>query len=291
MDLHVTKGEKIFYIINYILLTLFAISIILPFMNVVSISLSSKTAILKGDVNFLPVNFNLASYKYVIGSEQFWNSLKVSVIVTLAGTILSVTLTFLAAYPLSKTNLKLRKPVLYFFVFIMLFNGGIVPNYILIQGLGLYNTIFVLFIPFLISTYNLLLIKNYLETLPEELEESALIDGANKIQVLFYIILPLAKPVLATVALFTAVMFWNSYFPGILYLSDKSLQPLQTYIYELLRAVQNIGEGEVNPEMLALLDTEGIRAATIVLSLIPIVAVYPFVQKYFVKGLVVGSIK
>lgn len=285
-----TKGEKKFYTINYIILSIMAISTLLPFMNVIAVSFSNESAIRMQKVMFLPVGFTLAAFKFTFGNSQFLASLKVSVFITIIGTFLAVFLTFITAYPLSKTNLKLRKPMLIFFIIPMVFGGGLIPWFLLIKGLGLYNKIWALIIPFLFSTFNILLVKNYLETLPSEVEEAALIDGVNNSQLLFYIVLPMAKPVIATITLFFAVGFWNSYFAGMFLISDPSLKPIQTYLYELVR-LTTLPVNQLPPEVAMRLTTDSISSANIVISTIPILLIYPYLQKYFVKGLVVGSIK
>lgn len=285
-----TKGEKKFYTINYIILSIMAISTLLPFMNVVAVSFSNESAIRMQKVMFLPVGFTLAAFKFTFGNSQFLTSLKVSIFITIVGTFLAVFLTFITAYPLSKPNLKLRKPMLIFFIIPMVFGGGLIPWFLLIKGLGLYNKIWALILPFLFSTFNILLVKNYLETLPSEVEEAALIDGVNNSQLLFYIVLPMAKPVIATITLFFAVGFWNSYFAGMFLISDPSLKPIQTYLYELVR-LTTLPVNQLPPEVAMRLTTDSIASANIVISTIPILLIYPYLQKYFVKGLVVGSIK
>lgn len=285
-----TKGEKIFYNVNYIVLTLMALATLLPFINVISVAFSNETAIRMQKVTFYPVGFTLAAFKFTFENSQFVNSLKVSLFVTIVGTFLAVLITFITAYPLSKPNLKLRKPMLIFFIIPMVFSGGLIPWFLLIKGLGLYNKIWALIIPFIFSTYNMLLVKNYLETLPSEVEEAAMIDGVSSMQLLFYIVLPMAKPVIATITLFVSVGLWNSYFPGMFLVSDPKLKPIQTYLYELVR-MTTLPVNQLPPEIAMRLTPDSISSANIVISTIPILLVYPYLQKYFVKGLVVGSVK
>jgi len=285
-----TKGEKRFYTINYIILSLMAITTLLPFMNVIAVAFSNESAIRMQKVKFLPVGFTVAAFRFTLENSQFLNSLKVSVFITILGTFLAVLLTFITAYPLSKPSLKLRKPMLIFFLIPMVFGGGLIPWFLLIKALGLYNTIWALVFPFLFSTFNILLVKNYLETLPAEVEEAALIDGVNNAQLLFYIVLPMAKPVIATITLFFAVGFWNSYFPGMFLISDPKLKPIQTYLYELVR-MTTLPVNQLPPEVAMRLTPDSISSANILISTIPILLIYPYLQKYFVKGLVVGSIK
>jgi len=212
------------------------------------------------------------------------------VLVTVLGSLLSMLATIFTAYPLSKPHLKGRKQILLMYIFVMLFSGGLVPNYLLMRNLRLLNTIWVLIFPGLIGVSNMLIVKNFFEGLPESLEEAARLDGATNFGVLFKILLPIAVPVIATVSLFYAVGYWNSFFNAMMYISKPSLKPLQLYLYELIKESQKPladmgGNDGIN------LSPESIQAATIIASTVPILVVYPFLQKYFVKGMVVGSVK
>lgn len=287
-----TKGEKVFLVVVMAILVLLSLSIIVPLLNILALSFSDKGEILAGNVSIIPKGLTLSSYEYVMMDNTFISSFKVSVFVTVVGTIISLATVTLAAYPLSKPKLRFRKPILLFFVFTMMFSGGLVPSYIVIKSLGLINTIWALILPSVMSVYNMLLVKNFMEGLPESLEESAKIDGASDIQLFIKIVLPLCKPVLATVGLFFAVGYWNAYFPGIMYINDVGLKPLQTHLYELIQASTNVWElSPAMQEKLAGISSEGIQAATIVATTVPILIVYPFLQKHFVKGIVVGSEK
>ncbi|MGL5021282.1 MAG: carbohydrate ABC transporter permease [Mycoplasmatales bacterium] len=287
-----TRGEKIFIYVNLILLIIFSLTIILPILNIVALSFSSNAFIKSGAVSFIPKGFTLDSYNYLLQDSGIFQAFKISVIVTVVGTIFSMLITIFVSYPLSKPNLKYRKGILLFFVFTMMFSGGLVPSFILMNGLGLLNTIWVLILPGMFSAYNMLLVKNYMEGIPESLEESARIDGASDFVVFKKIILPLSKPVLATVGLFTAVGYWNSYFGGIMYITDPNLKPLQTKLYELVQASTLIWQlSAEQQQQLANISSSGIQSATILVATIPILCVYPFLQKHFVKGIVVGSEK
>lgn len=285
-----SKGTKIFYIVNYIILTILAIVVILPFMHLISKSFSSNSAVISGQVGFFPVDFTTSAYEFVILNKKFFTAFGVSVFVTLVGTILSVGITVLTAYPLSKPNFVGRKFFLKIFVITMLFGGTMISSFLLIKGLGMYNTIWALIIPGILAPYNMLLIKNFLEGIPEALEEAASIDGANSMQILIKIIMPLMLPSIATIGLFYAVSYWNSYFNGIMYITDAELKPLQTYLYEVLR-LSSLPAHELPAELADKVSTGAIQSATVMASTVPILVVYPFLQKYFVKGLVVGSVK
>ena len=284
-----SKSVKVFYIFNYIVLGLIGLATLYPFINILAVSFSSPAQVAAGNVTLFPKEFTTIAYNMVIDNPRFWDALKISGFVTIVGTLISVTIVALAAYPVSKKDLPFRTPIMLFFVIVMLFSGGIVPNYILVRTIGLYNTRMALILPSALQVYHLLLIKNYLETLPKELEESAQLDGASNGQILLKVLLPLSLPTLASVSLFTAVIYWNNYFNALLYISDIDLQPLPYYVYQLIRFYQ---EPPINnPELAAKLDKNTIQAATIIASTIPILLVYPFLQRYFVKGIVVGSVK
>jgi putative aldouronate transport system permease protein len=284
-------GEKIFNSINIIVLFTLGLLTLLPFLHVLAKSLSSQVAISLGKVTFLPVNFQLGTYRYVLEQDQFIHSLRNSVIITVAGTLLALIVTVMVAYPLSKPKLKGRRLFLLGFIFIMLFNGGMVPNYLLFKTFGLINNLWALIIPGLISVFNILLVKTFFEELPESVEESARIDGANNFTILFRIVLPMALPVLAAVGLFFAVNYWNNYFSAVLYITRAELKPLQLYIYELVSQTTNELGANVDIDRLMNADPESIRSATIILSTLPILCLYPFLQKYFVKGITIGSVK
>lgn len=283
-------GEKIFSVFNYCFFILMGITTLLPFINLIAKSLSSEEAVISGRVNLIPLGWQIGTYKYVMQDAMFLNALKISVILTVVGTLLSLTVTTITAYPLSKVNLRGRKWLLLMFIFTMLFSGGLIPTYLLMQNLNLVNTLPVLFLPGMINVFNMLIIKNYFEGLPDSLEESAKLDGAGNIRVLVSIILPLSLPVLATIALFFAVAYWNDYFASMIYITKHSLKPLQLYLKELL--VSSSGDFLKDNIDAAINSTpQSIQAASILLATIPILVVYPFLQKYFVKGVLVGSVK
>ncbi|RAV01709.1 carbohydrate ABC transporter permease [Paenibacillus sp. YN15] len=285
-----TLGEKIFDTFNIVLLTLLGAATLLPFLHVVAKSMSSQVAVSLGKVTFLPIGIQFGTFQYVLNQAQFLNSFRNSVIIAVAGTVMGLILTVMAAYPLSKPQLKGRKFFMMCYIFIMLFSGGIIPNFLLYKTLGLLNTMWALIIPGLVSVFNMLLVKTFFEQLPESVEESARMDGASNFKILFRIVLPMALPVLAAVGLFYAVHYWNSYFAAVLYITKPSLKPLQQFLYELIsQSVTESGNLDIDRAMNS--DPESIRAATIILSTLPILCLYPFLQKYFVKGITIGSVK
>ena len=287
-----SKGERVFESVNLLLLILIGALMLFPFLNMAAKSFSSENAILTGKVLFWPVGFQLGTYKYVIKQAQFWNSFKVSVVITLMGTAGSMIVSCMTAYPLSKTWLYGRKPLLLVFIFTMLFGGGMVPNYLLMRSLGLINTIWVLFLPGMLSVYNMILLKNFFEEIPEAVVESAELDGAGNLRILASIVLPMSLPAIATIGLFYAVGYWDNYMSGLLYITKPEYKPLQQYLYQIVTESINVDETlSMDAQENAALNTDAIRSATIMLSCVPIMCVYPFLQKYFVKGMRVGSVK
>ena len=284
--------------LKYLFLILFALTTLLPFLNLVAKGFSGESAVISGRVLFWPLDPTLKTYNYVLQGNTFFNAFKVSLLITLVGSVSAVVVTAMTAYPLSRSNFRGRKGFLYLWVFIMLFNGGMVPNYMLYRVLGLMDTMWCLMLPGLVSVYNMLLIKNYFETLPDSLEEAARIDGASNMRVLFQIVLPISLPMLATITLFYAVSYWNDYFTARMYISSIDKRPLQLYLYDLINnALQIMNQGAdgntgaLSADDVMNLTPESVRAAAITLSTLPILLVYPQLQKYFVPGLVVGSVK
>lgn len=286
-----STADRIFLAVCYILLTLLAMVIIFPILNLTAISVSGQNPVISGQVRFLPKGFQTESYQYVIRSRQFFTSLRVSVFVTFAGSILAVACSVLVAYPLSKKNIPGRKALMLVFIFTMMFSGGIIPSYLLIMRLKLINSVWALIFPQLISVYNLLIVKNYMEALPEALEESAKIDGAGQLRILRSIVLPMAKPVLATVFMFYVVTYWNSYFDAKMYITKRELMPLQQYLQSVIFEAQSpAGDFGLGNEMLKAAP-QSIINATVVCAMVPMLLLYPALQKFFAKGATVGAVK
>lgn len=285
------SGEDIgVSIFSYGFMGLYAIIALVPFLNVLAKAFSSEWALVSGKVNIVPVDFQIDTMKYVVSADLFQLSIKNSLIVTLAGTALSILLTALAAYPLSKPKLPMRRGLMIIFVFTMLFNGGMIPTYLWMKQLNMVNTLRVLILPSAINVFNLLLVKNYYEGLPESLEESAKIDGANNATILFKIIMPLAMPVFATVCLFTAVGLWNDYFSAMIYNTKTVVKTLPLYLRDIITENVEDTQARSSDDMMNIIP-EAVRSATIIASTLPILIVYPFLQKYFVKGVTIGSVK
>lgn len=293
MKVKTSIWDKLFVFSNYTFFVLLGVATIFPFLNLIAKSLSSEAAVISGQVNLLPVDIQFGTYSYVISDNMFQTAFKNSVIVTVVGTFLSLVMTTISAYPLSKPRLRGRKWFILFFIFTMLFSGGLIPTYLLIRSLGLINTLPVLFLPAMISVFNMLVIKSYFENIPDALEESAKMDGASNVRTLVQIVLPLSLPVLATIALFYAVAFWNDFFMAMIYINSPELKPMQLYLKELLASSNDVfmrlDTIDVNMAMNA--SPQAIQAASIIVATVPILLVYPFLQKYFVKGVMLGSVK
>ena len=277
--------------LSYAVMGLFALITLIPFLNIIAKTFSEDWAVVSGKVGILPMGFQLDSLNYVITSSRFLSSFMVSVIITAAGTALSILLICVTAYPLSKKKLWGVKGVMILYVFTMMFSGGMIPNYLLIKNLGIYNTLWSVILPGMINVFNLMIVKNYFESIPESIEESAMMDGASYTRVLFTIVLPLAVPTIATITLFTAVNYWNNYMGPMLYINEPGLKPLQLYLREIILEQSDMVLSSQSAEDQLNISSEGVRSATIIASTLPILVVYPFIQKYFIKGIMIGSVK
>jgi putative aldouronate transport system permease protein len=275
----------------YLVLLLCGLATLLPLANILSKSISDELAVVSGKVGILPVGFQLDTMKYVVSSSQFLHSIGISLLITVVGTVLAILVTAITAYPLSKRHLPGISMIMLLFIFTMMFNGGIIPNYLLMKQLHLINSLWSLMLPALISVFNMLVIKSYYESLPEALEESAKMDGARNFTILFRIILPLSVPVIATIALFYAVYFWNDYFHPMLYINDASLKPLQLYLRDIVLNADSSNALNKSTDDLMNTSPEGVRSATVIASIVPMLLVYPYLQKHFVKGVLIGSVK
>jgi len=277
--------------LNYVLLALAAYATIFPFINIIAVSLSSSRAINAAEVFMWPVDFNISAYQSLLKDGQLVIAMRNTVLITVVGTFLNMLLTTMAAYPLSKSKLKGRGFMLMAILFTMLFSGGMIPNFLLVNSLGLVNSYWALWLPALISAYNMFVMKSFFEGLPEELEESAAIDGASDATILWKIILPLSKPVIAALTLFYAVGWWNSYMNVLIYIRSSDKVSLMVKLYQMIDQISpeltRSGEGVSR----ILITPEGIRAAAVVFAIVPILCVYPFLQKHFIKGVLLGSIK
>lgn len=285
-------GEKIFYIINYIFLAFCMFVTIFPLLSILAKSLSSTRAIESGEVFLWPVETNLKAYQSLISDGQLLRSMWNTVVITLIGTALNMLFTTMGAYVLSKKRLVGGKFLLRMVVFTMMFSGGVIPNFLLVKSLGMINTYGALWLPGLVQVYNLIVMRTFFMGLPDSLEEAAKIDGAGDITVFVKIVLPLSLASLATVSLFYAVSWWNEYFNGMIYISKSTLMPLQVKLRQMITAVDSslLQEG-MNEDMSEKLAEDAIQAAAMIISTVPMLCVYPFLQKYFVKGVMIGAVK
>jgi putative aldouronate transport system permease protein len=282
----------VFSVFNHLFLIALSLLCILPLMHVLAVSFSGKSAATANIVNLWPVDFTLESYEKTINNPAFVRALFYSVYRTVLGTALGMAVIVFAGYALSKRNaaFRSRNAYMWFFVFTMLFSGGLVPGYILVTELHLINTIWALILPSALSVYNMILLMNFFRTIPAELEEAALIDGAGLFRILFNIHLPVSMPALATITLFTLVGHWNSWFDGLIYMMDTKKYPLATFLQTVV-VQQDFSKMSLNPQDMENLSQRTVKAAQIFIGALPILLVYPFLQKYFVKGIVLGAVK
>ena len=280
-------------IILALVILLFSLSCLLPFINVAATSLSSKSAILGGKVSFWPVEPEITAYKAIFADPAMMRSLGFTILITVGYTALAMLLTILMAYPLSKSRLRGKKFFNFLALFTMYFSGGTIPIYLNIKELGLMDTPWALILPGALSTYNMIILKSFFTALPNELEEAAIIDGANDFQVLLQIFLPLSMASLATLTLFYAVGKWNSFQDALYYISNKAYQPLQLKLYHIIKGSQavDVAAMEGGSSTVATSISESIEPASIIFATLPILVVYPFVQRYFVAGVTIGAVK
>ena len=283
---------RTFRVVNTLVLIGVMLVTLYPFVNVIAQSFSSEGYIISGQVNLIPRGFNVETYKVVMADSMFWTNYRNTVVYTVVGTLIAMALTTTFAYALSKKRLKGRTVFIGIAVFTMFFNGGLIPNYILIKSLGMTNSIWAIVLPNAISIFNLLVMKAFFENLPEELEEAASVDGLTTYGIFGRIVLPLSKAVLATMVLFYAVGFWNSWFQAFLYMDRAELYPVTVYLRNLIAGATNAASvsGGAGADGLAQV-AANIQAVTIVLTVLPIICLYPFLQKYFVSGVMLGSVK
>ncbi|RKN70072.1 carbohydrate ABC transporter permease [Paenibacillus ginsengarvi] len=275
---------------NVILLTLIGLSAVLPFVYIVSASFSSEHIVAKGTFLLFPTDVTLDAYKYIFSTNTLVRSMMISLYVTIVGTLINLILTSLMAYPLAHHRLRGRRTLLILVLFTMLFTGGLIPTYIVVKSLGLINSLWALMIPNAISAFNLIILKNFFQQIPDGLQESAKIDGANDMRILLRIVLPLSAPALATFALFYAVGHWNSYFNAIIYLNDSDKWPIQVMLRQIVILAQS-GFADSSSLEDAILPAETVKMAVITFATAPILMVYPFLQKHFAKGVLLGSVK
>ena len=286
--------RKAFEGFNYIFMILLCVVMLYPFLNVLASSVSNNSAVTRGLVTFYPIGFNLEAYKVVIRYKHIWSGYRNTILYTLVGTAINLIMTVIGAYPLSRRQFYGKSVFTFFVAFTMFFSGGLIPTYLVINAYGMLDTFWVMVIPGAISTYNMIIMRTFFQNIPVELEEAATIDGCNDMQTLWRVILPLSTASLMTIGMFYAVGHWNAWFNAVIYLRDSGRYPVQLWLRTIVlqNQVRDLMEGNssigVESENLV---ADTIKFAVIVVAVLPILCVYPFVQKYFVKGVMVGSVK
>lgn len=288
MAIRKTKGNSIFRIINVVIMLVVAFITLFPVLNILAKSFSDMKSLTENSVVLWPHGFNLDTYQTITKDLEFWTGYKNTIIYTILGTVINLFMTTIFAYALSVPRLKGRRVLMAFVVFTMFFNGGMIPNYMIVLNTGLINSIWSVVIPGAINTFNLIVMRTFFDGIPKELEEAASIDGMNTYGILMRIILPVSKPIIATMVLFYAVAMWNSWFSAFLYIDKKGLQPVTLYLRNLIAgAMSATGQDADSTSTISV----NIKYVTIVLTSLPILCIYPFLQKYFVSGVMIGSVK
>lgn len=290
-----SMGRKVFLAVDVIVILLLCLICMVPLLNLLAYSFSASQPIIENKVFLWPKEFTLKAYQYVLDSKEFWSSVSVSVKRVLLGVPLNTLLTILVAYPLSKDErqFKARKYYVAYMLTVMLFNGGLMPTYYIVSKTKLIDTVWALIIPGAVPIFNCIVLMNFFRGIPSELEESAKLDGASQWQILWRIFIPISKPSLATIILFSLINHWNSWFDGLIYSNHTTNYPLQSYLQTLVTSTTEIlAQGDVKAiaKLVDINDTN-MKAAQIFISVIPLMLIYPFLQKYFTTGLTMGSVK
>ena len=288
-----SMGRRAFYGINAVVLFLIAVICLVPILHVIALSFSGSSAVMAGQVTLWPVKPTLVSYNILMQRSDFFDSFKMSLFRVLLGTAVNLVLIMLTAYPLSKNKNQFHGRTVYawYLIITIIFSGGLIPTYMVVRQMGLINSIWALILPGAVPVWNTVLMMNFYRNLPREIEESAFIDGADHLVVLIKLYVPLSAPAVATVALFSIVGHWNSWFDGLIYLNTPSMYPLQTFLYMIGTAVTQGSTTTENVEYMREISDRTLRSAQIVIAMVPVLAAYPFLQKYFTKGIVMGSVK
>ncbi|SDY93633.1 putative aldouronate transport system permease protein [Evansella caseinilytica] len=285
-----TFRSRLFHIVNVTVLGLIALVTVLPFLHVIAASFTTSAELASKRFVLFPTVWSLDAYRYIFSTDTIMKAMMISVLVTVGGTLWSMLMSTLTGYGLSRKDLVGRRYIMFFIIFTMLFNGGMIPTFIVVQQTGLMNSLLALIIPVSINAFNMIILKSFFQNLPAGLEESAKIDGAGDFAILFRIVIPCSLPAIATISLFYAVTYWNTYMHAILYLSDSSKWPIQVLLRQIVVLATGLNyDGaeytDVPPPEIT------VKMATIVVATLPVLAVYPFLQKYFAKGALLGSVK
>ena len=286
-----TKGERVFNVFNVIFLTLLSICAFYPMYYVLMASFSQSGQLMAHSGLLLtPAGFSTSAYEVIIDNKNIWTGYGNTLFIVIIGTLVSLALTSMAAYPLSRKTFGARNFFMMMITFTMMFSGGLIPRFLVVKDVGLYDSIWSLILPVVINTTNLIIMRTFFMNLPLELEESAQLDGANDFTIFFRIILPLSKASIATIALFYGVSHWNNWFNAMIYFKNSRSYPLQTILRSIVINSEVTDEIQID-DPLDRVSTEGIKYSTLVVSMVPMMLIYPFVQKYFVKGVMIGSLK
>lgn len=289
-----SKSVAVFTVFNFIFLTFIALTCVVPFINIIAISLSKNSAVAANFVKLWPVHFTTYAYEYILNTPSFWRAFIVSLERVLVGGTVNLVLIILTAYPLSKEKRQFRHRTIYawFFFFTMLFSGGLIPLYVLMLELKLLDTVWALVLPMALPVFNMILMLSFFRQVPKELEEAAFIDGAKHFRVLWSVYIPCSVPSIATIALFTIVWHWNAWFDGLIFMNSTEHYPLQSYLVTVITGLnfnKAISAGDY--DRMKLLSDRTLKASQIIIATIPVLMVYPFLQRYFITGIVLGSVK
>lgn len=292
--LRTSKGDRVFHFLTVAIVSLLTLLVLLPLINILACSFSEPSAVGAGRVLLWPVDFTLDNYHLIFKYQDVWIGYRNTIFYTVAGTLINVAMSLLCAYPMSVKSFSGRAFFNKMFMFTMIFSGGMISNYVLMRNLKLLNTVWAILLPGAINVYNVIIMRTYIETsIPGELEEAARIDGCTPFRYFLDFVLPLAKPIIAVIAMYYAVAHWNSYFNAFLYLTDDNLYPLQLFLRQILLNSQVDSSSITDPDLIAAMQgvSDALKYVVIVVSTLPLMFIYPFVQKYFVKGVMIGSVK
>ncbi|MWV42609.1 ABC transporter permease subunit [Paenibacillus sp. HJL G12] len=287
-----TRGFRLFMVFNFCILTLVMLAIGFPFLHLLAVSFSESAAILGGKVTVYPIGFTIDAYLRIFDHPSIMQGFKNSLIQTVLGTSISLFMTTICAYPLSKKFLKGRKAFILIIMFTMFFSGGLIPTYLVVKSIGLIDTIWAVVLPFCITPYYLLLMMTFFQGIPESLEEAAMVDGLNPLQILFKIVIPLSKPVMAAITMFLMVYYWNNWFNSMIYLNSSKMHPVMMIVRNIVAGADlasmgsGIGQNDINT-----LSSASLKSAVIMVTMIPVLIVFPFAQKHFAKGVMLGAVK
>ncbi len=291
MGLKVSKSRKIFNVFNYSFVGILSLTMVLPIIHILAKSFSSSSAVAEGKVIFWPVEFDLINYQYVFQDASIWRAFGVTVLITVVGTLINLIATASLAYPLSRPEYKGRRIILLGVIFTMIFSAPLIPTYLVIKQLGMIDSLWALLIPNAISAFNFIVMRSFFQQIPASLIDAARIDGCNELGILTRIVLPYSKPVMATMTIFYGVYHWNSYQNALYFLNDPRLYPLQVKLREMIQSDDLSIDVETTISTEFMNSTEGIQMATIIIAIVPILLLYPLLQKHFVKGVMLGSLK